>query len=101
MECVCNRALPNYFVKVGLLKEEVEALRQIARRHRSRRLLTVGETLKRVINGALLHWGQVEPHLAASERYALSEGFGCLEVYGRDQLARAFPRVKRRRRLKK
>ena len=91
MECVCNRVLPNHFVQVGLLREEVEALRQIARRPQSRRAASVGQALKRVLNAALLHWDQLEPHLLTSEHYALSEGFGCMEVYGRDRLAQRFP----------
>ena len=99
-EVVRNRVLPNYYVKVGLLRAEAEALRQIARRPRQRRERTVGQMLQRVMLAALLHWDKLEPHLEASERYAAAEGFGCLEIYGRDQLTRAFPRAKRKPRPK-
>jgi hypothetical protein len=86
-ELVRNRVLTNYYVKVGLLQEELVALRQIGGRKR-----TPGEAMKVVLNTAFLHWDELAGRLAADERYAANEGFPSLELYRRDRIAQAFPK---------
>ena len=80
-----------------MLKEEMEALRQIARRHQRSGKLTAGQTLKLVVNAALLHWDKLEPLFLSATDYSRTEGFACMELYRRGRLTDQFPARPRKR----
>ena len=85
-----NLISTNYWLKIGLAKEELLALRDIAQLFEHKQYQTPGHALRLVATTALMHWDKIEPFVFSDRAYSEAEGFGCFEIYRRNFLAAKF-----------
>jgi hypothetical protein len=82
--------LSNFWLKVGLSREELSALRQITKTLQPRRWQTTGNAASLVLTTALMHWEILWPLVIADLKYAKAEGFIHQEYFQAETIARKF-----------
>jgi hypothetical protein len=90
-ESVGNICATNYWVKLGLMREELAALKPIAGLFKNAKHQTTGNALHLVVTTALLHWDKLEPLVFNDQKYCEAEGFVTIEQFRQDTLHRKFP----------
>jgi hypothetical protein len=94
IEYAGNFFTTNFYIKLGMLREELVALKQISQLFEQRKSRTAGHALHLVVSTALLHWDKLEPYVFSDQKYVESEGFEDLETYRHDAIPRKFQPVK-------
>ena len=93
VERVGNLTATNYWVKTGLMREELAALKHVAQLFKNASDQTTGKALHLVVATALLHWDKLEPHVFADDKYCRAEGV-LMENLRRDTLFLKYPALK-------
>ena len=93
-EYVVNLCATNYWVKLGLMREELAALKPIAQLFENAKDQTTGNALHLVVMTALLHWDKLQPLVFSDRKYCEDEGFAIFEQFRAAALRRKFPDVK-------
>jgi hypothetical protein len=94
IESVGNICSTNYWIKLGLMREELAALKEIGLLFKNSKDQTTGNALHLVVATALLHWEMLEPFVFSDKEYCEAEGFPLMEQYRRAVLGRKFPALK-------
>lgn len=90
IESVERIVATNHYIKLGMLPEELVALKQIAQLFGKRKSRTTGRALKLVVGTALLHWDKLESYAFSDQDYIDAEGFDSPETYRRYAIHRKF-----------
>jgi hypothetical protein len=93
-EYVGNLCATNYWVKIGLMREELAALKPIAKLFKNTKHQTTGNALHLLITTALLHWDKLESYVFSDQKYCEAEGFEIMEQFRQAVLRRKFPDIK-------
>jgi hypothetical protein len=93
-ESVGNLGATNYWVKIGLVREELAALKPIAKLFEDAKDQTTGNALHLLVTTALLHWDKLQPLVFSDRKYCEAEGFALFEQFRQAALRRKFPDVK-------
>jgi hypothetical protein len=93
-EYVGNLCATNYWVKLGLMREEVAALKSIAGLFENPKNQTTGNALHILVTTALLHWDKLESHVFSDQKYCDAEGFAMVEQFRQAALRGKFPALK-------
>jgi hypothetical protein len=96
IEYAGKTVLSNYWVKIGFSRQELGALREIAKIFKHSYFKTTGHAAAVVLTTALMHWEKLEPLLRADKAYCDSEGFLHMEIFQADTIARKFNLVGKR-----
>lgn len=90
VEYASKTIVSNYWLKLGLSRQELGALQQIARLFEDRKNQTTGRAAALVLTTALMHWDTLQPLLFADREYAVAEGFANTELFETHIIARKF-----------
>ena len=94
VESIGNMCATNYWIKLGLMREELAALKTIAGVFENSKDQTTGKALHLVVTTALLHWDKLEPHVFSDREYCEAEGFRMMEQFRQAALRGKFPALK-------
>jgi hypothetical protein len=89
-QCAGKKIVPNFWLKLGLSREELGALRQIAQLFQEPKSQTIARAAALVLSTALMHWDKLEAFVFSDQKYADAEGFNLMEKFQAESIARKF-----------
>lgn len=92
-EYVGNECSTNYWVKLGLVRQELAALKPIAKLFKDAKCQTTGNALHLVVTTALMHWDMLEPYVFSDQEYCKAEGFRSMENFREAVNGRKIPEL--------
>ena len=93
-ESVGNWYTTNYWVKLGLVREELASLKPIAKLFKDAKYQTTGNALHLLVTTALLHWDKLEPYVFSDQEGCKAGGFLSMEHFRQAVLGRKIPDLK-------